>query len=117
MGIVGVAWGTLIPSLSASMLFCHWYLRHTLGVPLRRYAIAAWLKPGFAVLPFALSCYSVEHYWPAHNLLFVFRPDCPLLANGIRVVPGRLPDSPRTGSIHAKLLTVFGRDAALGKAH
>lgn len=72
MGIVGVAWGTLIPNVLASMLFCPWYLRHTLGVPVRRYVATAWLKPGFAILPFALTSFAIDRFWPAHNLVLFF---------------------------------------------
>src|SRR4029077_8479440 len=39
IGIVGVAWGTLIPSLLVSALFGPWYLRYTLGVPVRLYVV------------------------------------------------------------------------------
>jgi O-antigen/teichoic acid export membrane protein len=72
MGVAGVAWGTLIPSLLASLFFCPWYLRHVLGVPVRRYLLTAWLKPGLAILPFATVSYTVEHYWPVHNLFLFF---------------------------------------------
>ncbi len=117
MGIVGVAWGTLIPSLFASMLFCPWYLRHTLGVPLRRYVTAAWLKPGFAILPFALSCYAVEHYWPAHNLLLFFVQIAVCLPLVFASFWGVCLTSQERAAYSQKLLTVFGRgDAELGSS-
>jgi O-antigen/teichoic acid export membrane protein len=72
MGVIGVAWGTLIPNLLATMVFCPWYLRRTLGVPLRRYVVTAWLKPGFAIAPFTLASYGMERYWPAPNLVLFF---------------------------------------------
>jgi O-antigen/teichoic acid export membrane protein len=72
MGIIGVAWGTLIPNMFATMLFCPWYLRRTLGVPVWRYVVTAWLKPVFAIVPFALCCYGMERYWPAPNLFLFF---------------------------------------------
>ena len=72
MGIIGVAWGTLIPSLLSSMLFCPWYLHRTVGIHPRRYVLSAWLKPGLAILPFALLSYAMERSWPAHSLLLFF---------------------------------------------
>jgi O-antigen/teichoic acid export membrane protein len=72
IGIIGVAWGTLIPSLLSSVLFCPWYLHRTVGIPPRRYVVSAWLKPGLAILPFALLSYAMERSWPAHSLLLFF---------------------------------------------
>jgi O-antigen/teichoic acid export membrane protein len=72
IGIIGVAWGTLIPGLFSSMLFFPWYLHHTLGIHPRRYVVSAWLKPGLAIIPFALFSYAIERFWPAHNLFLFF---------------------------------------------
>ena len=68
LGIYGVAWGTVVPSVVVSLCFWPWYVRHTLGVPIRSYISAAWLRPGAAVLPFGLLTYWIERQWPAPNL-------------------------------------------------
>jgi len=72
MGIIGVAWGTLIPSLFTNLAFIPWYVRRVLGISPWRYMQSAWLKPGLAAGPFAVITYSVEQLWPATNLLMFF---------------------------------------------
>jgi O-antigen/teichoic acid export membrane protein len=72
IGIVGVAWGTFVPSLITSVLFWPWYVRRTLGIEPLRYILAAWIRPFTAIVPFALASYAVESYWPAINLLIFF---------------------------------------------
>jgi O-antigen/teichoic acid export membrane protein len=72
MGIIGVAWGTTLPSLAVSFLFWPWYMRRTLGIPVQRYALSTWGWPGIAALPFALCTYAIERLRPAPNLPFFF---------------------------------------------
>ena len=72
LGIVGVAWGTVVPSIVVSLLFWPAYMRRTVGVSVRDYVIAAWARPGLSVLPFALLSYAVERAWPAANLVIFF---------------------------------------------
>jgi O-antigen/teichoic acid export membrane protein len=72
MGILGVAWGTAIPNLAISIFFWPWYIRRTLGVPLRDYAYSLWLRPAIAMLPFALCTIAVNRWWHTRTLLFFF---------------------------------------------
>src|SRR5256885_10876443 len=72
MGIMGVAWGTLIPSLFTNLVFLPWYVRRALGVTRSRYIISAWIKPGLAAVPFAAMSYAMEQFWPANNLVVFF---------------------------------------------
>lgn len=72
MGIIGVAWGTLIPSLFTNLVFIPWYVRRVLEVSPWRYAQSAWLKPCLAAVPFAIITYAVEQLWPASSLLVFF---------------------------------------------
>jgi O-antigen/teichoic acid export membrane protein len=72
LGISGVAWGTVVPSLASSVLFWPWYVRRTLGVPMTSYVVSAWVRPGLAVLPFAAATYAVERLLPATNILVFF---------------------------------------------
>jgi O-antigen/teichoic acid export membrane protein len=72
MGIVGVAWGTVVPSLVTSLAFWPWYVRRTLGIHPFDYIVSAWLRPLFAILPFALGSYLIEHFSPATHLIVFF---------------------------------------------
>ena len=69
IGIVGVAWATTIPNLAASLLFWPWYVRRTLGIPIRSYLLSIWVRPGLAVLPFVLCTYMVDRFWTAASLV------------------------------------------------
>jgi O-antigen/teichoic acid export membrane protein len=71
-GIFGVAWGTTVPSLLVSLLFWPWYVRHILGIPVRRYISQAWLYPALSATPFALLSYCFERRWPATSLPIYF---------------------------------------------
>jgi O-antigen/teichoic acid export membrane protein len=72
MGIVGVAWGTVIPSMFSTLIFWPWYIRRALGVNPLTYAVSAWLRPLLAIVPFALATYGVEHYLRAEHLVTFF---------------------------------------------
>jgi len=72
MGIVGVAWGTVIPSVASTLVFWPWYIRRALGIHPLTYAVSAWLRPLLAVTPFALATYGIEHYWRAERLSAFF---------------------------------------------
>jgi hypothetical protein len=72
MGILGVAWGTVIPCLASSLLFWPWYVRRTLGINPLTYMVSAWLRPAIGIVPFVLATYAVERYWPADHLVFFF---------------------------------------------
>ena len=71
-GIVGVAWGTTVPRLLASVLFAPWYVQRVLGIPMRRFWTAVWVRPGLAMIPFAIGSYLMERWWPASNLFLYF---------------------------------------------
>ena len=68
MGIVGVAWGTAVPSLTINLLFWPWWLRRLLGIPIRSYVVSIWVRPALAMVPFALCTYAIEKFWPVENL-------------------------------------------------
>jgi O-antigen/teichoic acid export membrane protein len=72
MGIVGVAWGTTLPSLAASLLFWPWYLQRVLKVRISELIVSAWLRPAVAVAPFGIFTYCSEKLRPANNLLTFF---------------------------------------------
>ena len=72
MGIVGVAWGTVIPSMASTLVFWPWYIRRALGIQPLTYAVSAWVRPLLAVVPFAVATYVTERYWGADHLLTFF---------------------------------------------
>jgi O-antigen/teichoic acid export membrane protein len=67
-GIVGVAWGTTIPSLTMNLLFWPWYLKRVLGVSPLRFAASAWLRPALGVVPFTALTYLIERTWGVTHL-------------------------------------------------
>jgi O-antigen/teichoic acid export membrane protein len=71
VGIIGVAWGTAIPSLVTNLIFWPWYIRRTLNIEPYTYAISAWVRPWGSLVLFSLATYLTERYLPAPSL-FVF---------------------------------------------
>jgi O-antigen/teichoic acid export membrane protein len=67
-GLVGVAWGTTVPTLAAALLLWPRLLRADLGIGVRRYLGAGWGRPVAALLPFVGATWVVEHWWPAPSL-------------------------------------------------
>lgn len=72
MGIIGAAWGTVIPSLFINGIMWPNYITKVVNMPLRPYLWQAWLQPAIAALPYAAACYLSDRYWPARNLLAFF---------------------------------------------
>ncbi len=71
-GVIGTAVGTAIPRLVVSTLICPWYVRKTLGIPVRAFWTSVFLQPMLAMIPFAAASYAIERAWPARNLLVYF---------------------------------------------
>jgi len=72
IGIEGVAWGTAIPAVAASVLFWPWYISSAVGFRPLPYLTSAWLKPWAATVPFLLATVAVERLWPATSLALFF---------------------------------------------
>ncbi len=72
LGIIGVALGTTLPNLAVNLLFWPFYLQRAVGIRARSYFLAVWLRPAFAMVPFALASYGLERLWPATNLAIFF---------------------------------------------
>jgi O-antigen/teichoic acid export membrane protein len=71
-GLVGVALGTLIPSMLVSLGYMPRCLSKCTGVPARLFYLGAWLLPIVACAPFALANLLLEHFLPAKNLAIFF---------------------------------------------
>lgn len=72
MGIVGVAWGTSLPSLAVHTVFFPIYVRAVLKISILRYVYSTWVRNAVAGVPFLLATYGVERFWPAPNLRTFF---------------------------------------------
>jgi O-antigen/teichoic acid export membrane protein len=72
IGILGVAWGTVVPSFGTSLLFWPWYIRRSLGIQPYAYVVSAWIRPWASLVPFILGTYAVERFWPAGNMIMFF---------------------------------------------
>jgi len=71
-GIVGVAWGTTLPSLTKNLLFWPWYVSRILGISPRKFASSTWLRPALGIVAFAVLTYVTERVWPAKHLTIFF---------------------------------------------
>jgi len=71
-GIIGVAWGTTVPRVIATVVFAPWYTRRVLGTPISRFWLDAWIRPAAAMILFAGGSYLVERWWIPTNLLYYF---------------------------------------------
>lgn len=72
MDVLGVAVGTLIPSVTTSLLFWPWYVKRTMNIAPVTYIMNAWLRPAIALVPFALASYITDRFWQAPNLPIFF---------------------------------------------
>jgi len=72
IGLEGVAWGTVIPSLALQLFFWPPYISKVLKVPVRKYVCDGWLRSGVAVTPFAFACYVADYAWKATGMLHFF---------------------------------------------
>jgi O-antigen/teichoic acid export membrane protein len=74
IGVLGVAWGTLIPTVLTSFFFWPRYLCKLLDMSIIHYVSDAWLRPMVAMLPFVFVCWWAEHHWvPAKLIWFVLQ--------------------------------------------
>jgi O-antigen/teichoic acid export membrane protein len=89
MGINGVAWGTVIPSLLTNLIFWPRYITTVLGVPLLEYIVQSWIRPMLAAVPYGLACYFTDKQWAPTNLLQFFLQIAailPLFAVGVAIL-------------------------------
>src|SRR5271168_1705732 len=72
IGVVGVAWGTAIPSIATSLIFWPWYIHRTLKIQPMPYMLSVWIRPWFSLIPFMAATYVIERFWRARNLVEFF---------------------------------------------
>jgi len=59
-GLIGVAWGTVIPHMISMAVVVPIYTLRSIGLRARDYALKAWLRPLIAILPVAGLCYALS---------------------------------------------------------
>lgn len=107
-GIVGVAWGTVVPQLVASLLFMPWYVRRVLGTSILKFYFTVWIRSAIAMIPFSLGSLFIEEFWQASNLIVYFTQVVvvlPLAAVGVWAVG--LTDSEKSRLRPTELLKRF----------
>jgi O-antigen/teichoic acid export membrane protein len=72
MGIVGVAWGTALPTLATSLVFWPLYMRRVFEIPFSQYVSSTWGRPVVAAIPFALISLIIDKVWEAPTLWVYF---------------------------------------------
>jgi O-antigen/teichoic acid export membrane protein len=72
LGLPAVAWATAVPYLAVGLFFWPRYVRRCLGVPVRKYVLSTWVRPGLSVVPFALGTYAIDRLWSASSLVVFF---------------------------------------------
>jgi hypothetical protein len=74
LGLVGVAWGTVIPSLAVQLLLWPRYVCRLVDMPINYYLWQAWARPGLSMIPFSLACYFGDRFWrPASMFHFLLQ--------------------------------------------
>jgi O-antigen/teichoic acid export membrane protein len=72
IGILGVAWGTLVPSLAMNLFFWPWYIRRALGIAPLPYVYSSWIRPLVGIMPFVFATFAIERFFPATHLIAFF---------------------------------------------
>jgi len=72
LGILGSAWGVLIPRLVVALVMSVAYAKKVLQISIAEYYVDSIGRPIVATLPFAAASYAVETAWPAGNLAVFF---------------------------------------------
>lgn len=72
LGLVGVALGTLIPSMITTLGYIPRLLSKSTGVRIETFYRDAWGIPLLACIPFAIGTLLVEQHFPANNLAIFF---------------------------------------------
>ncbi len=71
-GILGRAWGVLVPRLIVALGVSVAYAKKVLHISIVEYYVDSIGRPIVAILPFAAVSYAVERAWPAGNLAVFF---------------------------------------------
>lgn len=89
IGIYGVAWGTVLPSLVSQLVLWPRHISKNLGITVWSYFRECWIRPVLATAPFCLACLWSDHYWAVTRMPYFFvqvAAALPLIPLGIMLV-------------------------------
>jgi len=69
VGIVGVAWGTTVPSLVISLVVVPFIFARLSRLAFGNVVAGIWLRPSLAIVPFAVATWAVERFWPTDSIV------------------------------------------------
>lgn len=69
IGLMGVAVGTLIPSIINHVFFGSRYICKLLEVPVHQFLWRSWARSGLAAIPFGLAVYLSDRFWAARSIV------------------------------------------------
>jgi len=69
IGIDGVAWGTVLPSLVSQIVLWPRYLSKLLDLTVWNYYRECWIRPALSTAPFCLACIWTEHHWGVTSMV------------------------------------------------
>lgn len=72
IGIDGVAWGTVLPSLVSQIVLWPRYLSKLLDLTVWSYFRECWIRPALSTAPFCLACLWTEHHWGVTSMVHFF---------------------------------------------
>jgi O-antigen/teichoic acid export membrane protein len=72
IGVLGSAWGILVPRLVVAFVMSVLYAKKVLHISIMEYYVDSIGRPIVAILPFVAVSYAVETAWPAGNLALFF---------------------------------------------
>src|SRR6185436_443233 len=72
IGVIGAAWGALIPRLIVALILSVMYAKKVLLISFGEYYLNAIVRPIIAILPFAVVSYGLDELWLAKNLVVFF---------------------------------------------
>jgi O-antigen/teichoic acid export membrane protein len=72
IGLDGVAWGTVLPSLVSQIVLWPRYVSKLLDLTVWSYFRECWIRPALATTPFCLACFWTDHYLSATNMVHFF---------------------------------------------
>jgi hypothetical protein len=83
IGIDGVAWGTVLPSLVSQIVLWPRYISKLLDLTVWTYFRECWIRPALATAPFCLACLWTDHHWSVASMPHFFLQ----IAAGLPLIP------------------------------
>lgn len=68
IGVIGVAWGTVIPGLISQFIIWPLYVTRLVGLKVGTFLWQGWMRPALATAPFCAACIWSARHWSADNL-------------------------------------------------